>query len=127
MIHLPTSTLEILGQRIALANNESFVRRKLGESPTIQHLADSESEEVLQEDLKRILDQEQLTEDDQTRAYAILIALLLKSPVHASTLTKVRGIDRLFWARRLLSSRERSVTATEAQLFQPPVVERPVS
>jgi len=121
MINLPESTLALLAEKITLANNGSFLWRKLSESPTIQYLVGNETSENLVETLKEVLAKEQLTETDYTLAYAALVAILQKNPMCVNWISTWDGIGRLHLAKSLFAYVGRFNGASQLHLHQKPV------
>jgi hypothetical protein len=103
MITLQQAILELLAEKIVLANSGAFLWRKLVDSPTIQYLAKNEDPEELESSLKQVLANDSLTEDMQTSAYAYMVALLSRTPAAAETVAKLPGIEKLHLARSLLA------------------------
>lgn len=100
---LDLATCESLARRIALANNAAFLWRKLGESPTIAHWATKVDGSDLLSALADVLSREVLSEDDQTLAIALVVALLLQNRHNAARIGNLKGIERVYWARHLLA------------------------
>lgn len=104
MTTLPKSTLEIIGETIAIANNARFVWRKLAERPSVQAIAETETPESIKDALRHLLGQDSLSEDEQTLGCCLIVAIGLKNVSSLYGLTNELGasLDKIGWANRLL-------------------------
>jgi hypothetical protein len=122
MIELPASTLTILGGHIAAANNVSFLRRKLSESPTVQDLSARCTSTDLEASLLHLLRAERpLDEAEQTLGYCLGTALLLKNPSQAALLSQAPEVDSLYWLRDLLALATTPMNTTRLDARQGPL------
>ena len=127
MINLPIEVTRLLGEQIALANNAAFLWRKLSESPTVTGLAYHENTAVLLDSLRELMAKPELTEDETTAAYVLIVTLLMKDPKNGALLVTLPGpgrlygaISRLYWAEPLISFVQRQ-TLGASVVSQPQV------
>jgi hypothetical protein len=125
MITLAASTLRLLGEIVAVTNTGSFLWRKLSESLTVQNLASDEAPEALLEALAEVLQKDQLTEEDHTLGYVLLVGLLSKSPRLAFDLGNLQGIGRLFWSKAIIDHVGRFQSTTSLRTRQGPFMVEP--
>lgn len=105
MISIPPHVLEVLSQCLLVANTPSFVLRKFSESLTIQSLSEAASVGDLRDALETELCARPFTFDRAVMSYALLVALLLKSPSDAATMGSLEGFSQLVFGPSLLALR----------------------
>jgi hypothetical protein len=121
MISLPVATLEVIGQRIAPANSTSFMWRKLSESTSVQYWSSNISSDELLGSLREIVGRERLSELEQTTAYCIAAALLLKNRRLANAISSLEGIEKAFWLKPLAGYVSEYISSTNgARMTQRP-------
>ena len=122
MIHISNSSLESLAETLSVANTPTFLWRKLSSSSAVESLSTNESYERLTEALSEILSEKNLVEDENrlALAYALMVALIAKSPLHVGEISKIEGIEKLYWARQLLEYKAGASETTRVSLIQSP-------
>lgn len=112
MISVPRAVLEVIGQRIAPANSASFIWRKLSESTSVQYWASNISSDELLGSLGEIVGRDNLNELEQTTAYCIAAALLLKNRRFAKAISSLEGIEKAFWLKPLADYVSGNISST---------------
>src|SRR4051794_14518873 len=92
MITLSQQALDMLGQFVSVASTPSNLWRHLSASSTVAAISAGNTLEELEQDLSSTVSREELSEADRTRAYCVLVAMLLKGPV---AVVPARSIESL--------------------------------
>ena len=122
MIEINEDQLNHLSKYIVVSNTASFLWRKMTESSTIKYLAYNESIDKLIEELKALLKKEPLSENEQTKAYIYVIAILLRNRSMAKIISSLENADKLFWLLPLTNYAYANVSSNNSYVgFQSPI------